>query len=591
MHVNHLTDINGKLDLYKVLELLVLEGIVSRENLQILRSIDKNQQFSKQHPFLTITQREWKNQSKPEQLITIDELVRWLSVQTAIPVKRIDPLGIDVRSITAVMSFSYAKHFNIIPVEVGADTIVIATAEPFQLEWQTEIESVTNKKIQLNLANPNDITHYLIEFYGVSKSVTQAEYQADDELFGSQNLEQLIEMGRSGNLEANDNHVVRIVDWLLQYAFEQRASDIHFEPRRQQANIRFRIDGVMQQVYEIPAAVMMAVSSRIKILGRMDVSEKRRPQDGRIKTKTPNGQEIELRLSTMPTAFGEKLVLRIFDPQVLQRDFSSLGFGHKEHAIWQDMISKPNGIILVTGPTGSGKTSTLYTTLRKLAKPEVNVCTIEDPIEMVEPLFNQMQVQFKLGLDFATGVRTLMRQDPDIIMIGEIRDQETAEMAVQASLTGHLVLSTLHTNDTLSAIIRLQDIGVPTYLIHSSIIGIMAQRLVRTLCPHCKEKAEVDEQVWIDLVKPWKSKKPNHIYQPVGCLECRNTGYLGRIGLFEMLQMTSDLKSLISQTSDMKILRNQAIKEGYKPLRLSGVEKVKQGITSIAEVLRVSPSY
>ena len=429
-----------------------------------------------------------------------------------------------------------------------------------------------------------------MEFYSVSKSVTQAKYQSEDEILGIQNLEQLIEMGRTGSLDANDNHIVGIVDWLLQYAFEQRASDIHLEPRREQANVRFRIDGIMQQVYEIPAAVMTAVSSRIKILGRMDVSEKRRPQDGRIKTKTPNGQEIELRLSTMPTAFGEKLVMRIFDPEVLQKNFESLGFGKQEHQLWQDMIKKPNGIILVTGPTGSGKTSTLYTTLRKLAKPEVNVCTVEDPIEMIEPLFNQMQVQQNIDLDFATGVRTLMRQDPDIIMVGEIRDKETAEMAVQASLTGHLVLSTLHTNDTLSAIVRLQDIGVPAYLIHSSIIGIMAQRLVRTLCPHCKEEVQVEKEVWNGLVKPWKSELPKKVYQPVGCLECRDTGYMGRIGLFEILPLSQELKHLIGQTSDMELLRRQAVKEGYKPLRLNGAQKVAKGITTIEEVLRVSPA-
>jgi len=335
---------------------------------------------------------------------------------------------------------------------------------------------------------------------------------------------------------------------------------------------------------------MNAVSSRIKILGRMDVSEKRRPQDGRIKTKTPSGTEIELRLSTMPTAFGEKLVMRIFDPEVLQRGFESLGFGKHEHKVWQDMIKQPNGIILVTGPTGSGKTSTLYTTLRQLAKPEVNVCTVEDPIEMVEPMFNQMQVQQKLELDFAQGIRTLMRQDPDIIMIGEIRDQETADMAIQASLTGHLVLSTLHTNDTLSALIRLQDIGVPSYLIHSTIIGIMAQRLVRTLCPHCKHETTLDEDVWVDMVKPWKSERPKKIYEPVGCLECRNTGYLGRVGLFEMLSLTQEFKHLLSQGAEREQLRRQAMKDGYKPLRLSGAQKIAKGLTTVDEVLRVSPA-
>ncbi len=589
MQIQQLTQPDGKLDLYKVLDQLVLDGIVSKENAQVLRALDKNDQYRSQHPFLVITERGWKNGRHPEQLITLDELTQWLSELTGIKTMRIDPLTVDVHSITTLMSFSYARNFNVLPVEVHADRVYVATAQPFQTDWIAEIERINNKKVELALANPDDIAHYLVEFYSVSSSVTQARYQSEDEILGIQNLEQLIEMGRAGNLDANDNHIVRIVDWLLQYAFEQRASDIHLEPRREQANVRFRIDGIMQQVYEIPAAVMNAVSSRIKILGRMDVSEKRRPQDGRIKTRTPAGQEIELRLSTMPTAFGEKLVMRIFDPEVLNKDFASLGFGRQEKQHWENMIKQPNGIILVTGPTGSGKTSTLYTTLRRLARPEVNVCTVEDPIEMIEPKFNQMQVQQNIDLDFAQGVRTLMRQDPDIIMIGEIRDRETAEMAVQASLTGHLVLTTLHTNDTLSAIVRLRDIGVPTYLIHSSIIGIMAQRLVRTLCPHCKEDTEVDTDVWVDMVRPWKSEPPQKIYKPVGCIECRNTGFMGRVGLFEMLPLSRDLKHLISQNAELDTLRRQAVREGYKPMRLAGAQKVAKGITTIEEVLRVTP--
>ncbi|MDX2504139.1 MAG: GspE/PulE family protein [Gammaproteobacteria bacterium] len=590
MHSNQPIQEGGKLDLYKVLEQLSIDGLVSKENAQVLKALDKNNQYSKQHPFQVITDRGWKNCSHPERQISMEELIQWLSDKTGIVVKRIDPLVIDVHSVTSLMSFSYAKNFNILPVEVTHDTVFVATAQPFELDWQAEIERISGKSIELVLCDPSDLTHFLVEFYSVSKSVTQAEYQSDDELQGIQNLEQLIEMGRAGNLDADNNHIVKIVDWLFKYAFEQRASDIHLEPRREQANVRFRIDGIMQQVYEIPAAVMNAVSSRIKILGRMDVSEKRRPQDGRIKTKTPEGTEIELRLSTMPTAFGEKLVMRIFDPEVLQRGFESLGFGKHELQVWQDMIKQPNGIILVTGPTGSGKTSTLYTTLRQLAKPEVNVCTVEDPIEMIEPMFNQMQVQQKLELDFAQGIKTLMRQDPDIIMIGEIRDKETAEMAIQASLTGHLVLSTLHTNDTLAALIRLQDIGVPPYLIHSTIIGIMAQRLVRTLCPKCKQEVTLEEDIWVDMVKPWKSEPPKKIYEPVGCLECRNTGYSGRVGLFEMLTLTEEFKRLFSQGADRETLRRQAMKDGYKPLRLSGAQKIARGLTTIDEVLRVSPA-
>ncbi|MBL8492457.1 MAG: type II/IV secretion system protein, partial [Rhodocyclaceae bacterium] len=387
-------------------------------------------------------------------------------------------------------------------------------------------------------------------------------------------------------------HVVRIVDWLWQYAFEQRASDIHIEPRRDLGIVRFRIDGVLHQVYQIPTPVLNAMTSRIKVLGRMDVVERRRPQDGRIKTLTPDGQEIELRLSTLPTAFGEKVVMRIFDPEVLVRDFADLGFGEEDLRRWKEMTARPNGIILVTGPTGSGKTTTLYTTLKQLATPEVNVCTLEDPIEMVEPAFNQVQVVPDIGVGFAEGIRALMRQDPDIIMVGEIRDLETADMAIQAALTGHLVLSTLHTNDAPSAITRMLDLGVPPYLLQATVLGVMAQRLVRTLCPHCKKagglRAE-DGEAWDLMVAPWKSTKPAKLYHPVGCLECRMTGYQGRVGLYEILGMSPELKKLVAGHADLARLRDQGIREGMKPLRVSGAMKVAAGLTTIDEVLKVAP--
>jgi general secretion pathway protein E len=323
----------------------------------------------------------------------------------------------------------------------------------------------------------------------------------------------------------------------------------------------------------------------------MDITEKRRPQDGRVKTKTPDGEEIELRLSTMPTAFGEKLVLRIFNPDILVKNFKDLGFSDDELERWNTMVSQAHGIILVTGPTGSGKTTTLYTTLKQLAQPEVNVCTVEDPIEMVSPHLNQMQVQSNIGLDFASGVRTLLRQDPDIIMVGEIRDLETAEMAVQAALTGHLVLSTLHTNDAPSAVTRLLDLGTPPYLINATLLGVVAQRLVRTLCPHCKQPGEVNEEEWLLLTRPWKSSKPKSVYKPMGCLECRMTGYLGRVGIYEMLTMTSQLRQLIAPACDATQIRELAMREGMRSLRISGAQKVAMGLTTIEEVLKVAPVF
>jgi general secretion pathway protein E len=349
---------------------------------------------------------------------------------------------------------------------------------------------------------------------------------------------------------------------------------------------------VLHQVYQIPAPVLTAMTSRIKILARMDVVEKRRPQDGRIKTRS-NDQDIELRISTLPTAFGEKLVMRIFDPEVLVRDFSELGFSEEDKKRWTDMTERPNGIVLVTGPTGSGKTTTLYSTLKQLATAEVNVCTIEDPIEMVEGSFNQMQVTPAIDLGFAQGLRALMRQDPDIIMVGEIRDLETAEMAVQAALTGHLVLSTLHTNDAPSAVTRMLELGIAPYLLNATLNGIMAQRLVRTLCAHCKEKVELhrgeDHAKWDALVAPWKSNRPAAVYKPVGCLECRMTGFSGRVGIYETLVATPGIREVVGGGADLAQVRDRAYKEGMKALRISGAMKVASGITTMDEVLKVAP--
>jgi len=542
------------------------------------------------HPLEIIASRDWNNKSQPEQILSLDMLTNWLAEQSGQNRYHFDPLKMDVASCTSIMSYAYASRFGILAVEVTEKEVVIAVTDPYNLEWKDELDRIVNKPISTVLANPGQLKSYLIEFYSVSRAMEGAGNKSLGELPGNiQNLEQLIELGKTGQVDADDQHIVSIVDWLMQYAFSQRASDIHIEPRREQGNVRFRIDGVMHQVYEIPANITAAVVSRIKIMGRLDVAEKRKPQDGRIKTLSPNGAEIELRLSSMPTAFGEKLVLRIFDPEVLVKNFAALGFEKTESDTWNEMISRPHGIILVTGPTGSGKTTTLYTSLKHLAKPEVNVCTIEDPIELVEPSFNQMQVQQKIDLDFATGVKTLLRQDPDIIMVGEIRDRETAEMAVQAALTGHLVLSTLHTNDAPSAIARLTEIGVPPYLITATLIGVVAQRLVRTLCPHCKQETNLDLLDWQALIKPWTTSPPAHISAAEGCLECRQTGFIGRVGIYEMMPMSDDLKRHVSDNFDLVKFRKAALRQGMKPLNLAGAQKVARGTTTIEEVLKVAP--
>lgn len=541
------------------------------------------------HPLVIISQQDWPDQINPKKKLTLERLTEWLANRSGMTYFKVDPLKVDVTSVTSVMSAAYANRHKILPVNVTENIVTIATSEPYVRSWEKELEHTSGLKIERVIANPVDISRYLNEFYSVSHSIRTATSENEDDIPGVTNFEQLIELGNAGRLDTNDQSVVHIVDWLLQFAFDQRASDIHLEPRRDMSNIRFRIDGVMHTVYEMPTAVMTVVIARVKVLGRMDVVEKRRPQDGRIKSKTPDGHEIELRLSTMPTAFGEKMVMRIFSPDVLVKDFSGLGYSEKDAMDWNRMISQPHGIVLVTGPTGSGKTTTLYSTLKQLAQPEVNVCTVEDPIEMVIPEFNQMQVQHNIGVDFAAGIRTLLRQDPDIIMVGEIRDKETAEMATQAALTGHLVLSTLHTNDAAAAIPRLREIGIPAYLINATVIGIMAQRLVRTLCPACKEPTEVDEELWKTLTHPWKVSGKGTFYKPVGCDECRNTGFVGRIGIYEMMILDRELRAHIHSDTDSKTIRTQAVKQGMIKMRISGARKVALGQTTIEEILKVVP--
>lgn len=580
---------NKSASLEGILEQLVKQGMVEADKAKMISTLVSVNDRKNLHPIEIVASRNWKNKLNPEQILSLDLLTHWLSNQSGMKIYHFDPLKMDVGSCTSLMSYAYASRFKILPVEVTPTEVTIAVSDPYDTEWLDEIRRIIKQPIKLVLANPKQLKNYLLEFYSISRAMDGAGLNQGEQVGNIQNFEQLVELGSAGSVDADDQHIVSIVDWLMQYAFSQRASDIHIEPRRDQGNVRFRIDGVLHQVYEIPSNITTAVTSRIKIMGRLDVAEKRRPQDGRIKTRTPDGQEIELRLSSMPTAFGEKLVLRIFDPEVLVRNFADLGFEKSESVAWQEMIKHPYGIILVTGPTGSGKTTTLYTSLKQLATAEVNVCTIEDPIELVQPSFNQMQVQHKIDVDFAQGVKTLLRQDPDIIMIGEIRDKETAEMAVQAALTGHLVLSTLHTNDAPSAVARLAEIGIPPYLISATLIGVVAQRLVRTLCPHCKKPEEVDKEQWQSLIRPWKTDPPKMVYKAEGCLECRQTGYRGRKGIYEMMPLSDELKAGINDNFDLLKFRNRAIKCGMQPLNLAGALKVAKGVTTIQEVMKVAP--
>ena len=580
---------SGPLEWRLLLKWLGEDGILSPKDIDAVM-----QRFaagtSAQHPLVRLASLGLKRADTGAAL-ELESLTEWLAQHVKLPYLRIDPLKVDVARVADVMSITYAERRKALPVFVGPNEITIATCEPLDVAWVDEILAHTRKTIQLVVANPLELQRYRTEFYTLARSVKDAKKKTGDSV--AHNFEQLVELGRANRqLDANDQGIIQVVDWLWQYAFDQRASDIHLEPRREMGAIRFRIDGVLHTVYQVPLSVMQAMVARIKLLGRMDVVEKRRPLDGRIKTRNPAGDEVEMRLSTMPTAFGEKLVMRIFDPDNTVKSFEALGFAPSETQVWERLLSQPHGIVLVTGPTGSGKTTTLYSTLKRLATDEVNVCTIEDPIEMIEPSFNQTQVQAAIDLNFADGLRALMRQDPDIIMVGEIRDLETAEMATQAALTGHLVFSTLHTNDATSAITRLTDLGVAPYLISATVIGVLAQRLVRTLCPACKQPDEpVSGETLAEFIKPWRLNGQFRQYKPVGCLDCRMTGFKGRVGLYELLPVTEAIRATLHPQVDMAQLRKTAAREGLRPLRLSGVMKVTEGITTMDEVLRNTPQW
>ncbi|MES2509469.1 MAG: ATPase, T2SS/T4P/T4SS family [Pseudomonadota bacterium] len=578
----------GPLDWRSLVEWLADDGLISQAEAQ--RTIARCSQVqSALQPLARLASVSMTRLSDGRPL-DIETMTEWLAGRAGMKYLRIDPLKVEVGKVSDTMSAIYAERHKVLPVKVSGSEVVIATSEPFVTDWIPEIERQAKRTVRLVVSNPLEISKYTAEFFALAKSV-KAAIKAGGNAGGS-SFEQLVELNKTNKqLDANDQGVVQLVDWLWQYAFDQRASDIHLEPRREQGVIRFRIDGVLHLVYQLPMGVHNAMTARIKLLGRMDVVERRRPQDGRIKTRNPRGDEIEMRLSTLPTAFGEKMVMRIFDPDTTVKDLDGLGFSQHDADRWEQLVKKPYGIILVTGPTGSGKTTTLYSTLKRLATEEVNVSTVEDPIEMIETAFNQTQVQPHLDFDFPEGLRALMRQDPDIIMVGEIRDLQTAEMAVQAALTGHLVFSTLHTNDAPSAVSRLMELGVPSYLINATLLGVLAQRLVRTLCSNCREPDEATpREALAELVKPWQINGGYKPYKPVGCVDCRLTGYRGRMGLYELMTVTEAFKERVTKEPNIDALRRQAVSEGMRPLRLGGALKVAGGFTTIEEVLSATPS-
>lgn len=516
-----------------------------------------------------------------------DVIYKALAKEWGLPFLKIDPLKLDLNVVTATVPRTFAMKHLVLPVAISNDCLTVATSNPFNSEIMEDITRASHLRVRAVVSPKSDILKIINEFFGFKKSIAAAEDQFADPSIDLGNLEQYVRLRSSDELPSNDQHIINAVDFLFSYAFDQRASDIHIEPKREVSLVRMRIDGMLHTVHKLPKSVHSAVVSRIKNMARLDISEKRRPQDGRIKTGRDD-KDVEIRLSTVPVAFGEKVVMRLMDPDILFQDLEQLGFTPKDMIRYHRFIDRPHGIILVCGPTGSGKSTTLYSTLRYLASAAVNVTTVEDPIEMIHESFNQIAVQPSVGITFDSILRNILRQDPDIIMLGEMRDLETAENAVQAALTGHLVLSTLHTNDAPSAITRLMDLGIKPFLIQASLIGLVGQRLVKTICESCKETYTLSADELADMGLNVDHKGPVRLRRGKGCQKCRGTGYYGRSGIFEVLPVTEEIKNLITDQTDISTLQAQARAEGMVTLRQNALRKMLTGATTSQEVLRVT---
>ncbi len=504
-----------------------------------------------------------------------------------IPFFKIDPLKLDLNIVTTTIPRSFAMKHLVVPVDIRDGILKVAMPNPFNLEVVDDVAMASKLRVETVVSPKSEIIKLINEFFGFKRSIVAAEDQFGGTTVDLGNLEQYVRLRAADELPSNDQHIVNAVDHLFIYAFDQKASDIHIEPKRDVCLIRMRIDGVLHSIYKLPKAVHSAIVSRIKNLARMDMAEKRRPQDGRIKTDKGD-VEVEIRVSTIPVAFGEKVVMRIMDPDILFRDLSDLGFSHVDYERYQNIITMPHGILLVCGPTGSGKSTTLYSTLNQINSPGINITTVEEPIEMVHESFNQIAVQTQIGITFGSVLRNILRQDPDVIMIGEMRDLETAENAIQAALTGHLVLSTLHTNDAPSAVMRLLDLGLPHFLIQSTLVGVMAQRLVRKICNYCHESFNITNDELKVLGLDVGRKGQISLARGKGCEKCRGTGFLGRTCVLELMPFSDSIRHLTTVSADVNQIRNKAREEGMRTLRESAVDKMLQGITTYQEVLRVT---
>ena len=565
----------------------IKEVIVAKAGGKSLTPADRRKALNAVSFLDVVIQAGLERQDKPGTQVDEDLIYRILAQAWGMEYKKIDPLKLELNLVTGTISKSFALKHLLLPLKMEEGKLVVATPDPFNLDAICDVEQVAKLKVKPIVSSRTDIIKLIHEFFGFQYSISAAE-----DLFAKKgvdlgNLEQFVSIGALEELPSTDQHIVNAVNHLFSYAFDQKASDIHIEPKREICLVRMRIDGALHTVYKLPKKLHNAVVSRIKTLSALDMAEKRRPQDGRIKMAREE-TEVEIRVSTIPVAFGEKVVMRIMDPDILFQDLEMLGFYEEDFQKYKRLITMPFGIVLVTGPTGSGKSTTLYSSLRMLSSPEVNITTVEDPIEMIHEEFNQIGVQPAVNVTFGSVLRNIMRQDPDIIMVGEIRDLETAQAAVQAALTGHLVLSTLHTNDAVSTIFRLLDLGIPAYLIHSSLTGVVAQRLVRKICPHCMENFEMDAGELADLGLKVDLNGPVPLKHGKGCIKCRNTGYKGRTGIYEILPYTDALKRLTSDEAGLEDLRKQAAAEGLVQLREGGIRKMLAGQTTYQEVLRVT---
>ncbi len=600
----------GLLDSEKLLDLLIKQGLINdgqrrkivlskgKQRQKLLRmrggGRHKEQERERDYPDMVDIVVSMNLEAVNRKGLSLNEevIIRAVSRELKIPFKKLDPLDLDMNIVTKTIPKSFAVNHLILPIGQGDGVLEVATYHPDKQSALDDIERVNQIQVRPYLATRSDIKKIIAEFFGFQHSISVAESQFSNDKTRTTvdigNLEQFVRLSSAKELSSTDQHIKAAVNHLFSYAIKQRASDIHIEPKRDICMVRFRIDGMLHTIYKLPKAVHSAIISRIKTLARMDIAEKRRPQDGRIKIVEQDDREVEIRVSTVPVAFGEKTVMRLLDPDIMFQNLDGLGFSHRDRMIYNSFMNSPHGIILVTGPTGSGKSTTLYSTLKQIANPNINIITVEDPVEMVHEEFNQISVQPQIDVTFSSILRNILRQDPDIIMIGEIRDLETATHAVQAALTGHLVFSTLHTNDAVSSITRLKDLGLEPFLIGSTMLGALAQRLVRRICENCKQPYEVMAENMRKSGFPESGSGKLTLYHGKGCQQCRETGYAGRLGIFEIFSMSTKMKQLVSgQTSDVQ-LHQTAMQEGMTSLREDAWQKVLNGQTTMEEVLRIT---